>query len=263
MTVVRFEQDGAVGSIILSNPPHNWLSRQFADDLTAAVRQAGESDMRTLVICTEGDHFSDGGAVFDWRPEQDRHWFATFVGDVNTAYRTIEALPVPVVAAVRGNVLGGGFELALSADFIVAAESATFICVEITTGMVPLAGAVQRIAAAAGPFHATRIAMLGQPLTAADAAALNLVADIVPDADLDKAATELARQLASGPTRAYAAIKSLVKAQTAGGVAAADTLMANLTMGLYETADARGAIPQIGAALAADKPLPDIHFLGA
>lgn len=260
MTVVRFEQDGAVGSIILDNPPHNWLTRQFADDLTVAVRQAGESDSRALVIRGEGDHFSDGGAAFDWRPDEDRHWFATFVGDVNSAYRTLEALPIPVVAAVRGNVFGGGFELALSADLIVAGESATFVCVEVTTGMVPLAGAVQRIAAAAGPFHAARIAMLGQPVTAADAAALNLIAEIVPDADLEKAAAELAQRLAAGPTRAYAAIKSLVKA--AGGIAAADTLMAGLTMGLYETADARSSIPLVGAALAADQPLPDIRFLG-
>ncbi len=262
MNVVRFERDGDVGSIVLSNPPHNWLSRQFADDLTDAVHQAGESDIRALLIRAEGPNFSHGGAVFDWRPEEDRRWFRTFVGEVNTAYRTIEALPIPVVAAVRGDVMGGGFELALSADIIVASETATFICVEVTTGMVPLAGAVQRIAAAAGPFRAARIAMLSQPVTAAEAAELNLVAEVVPDTELDKTATGLAQRLAEGPTRAYAAIKSLVKAQ-ADGVTAADTLMADLTMGLYETTDTRAAIPRIGAALAADKPLPDIKFLGS
>jgi enoyl-CoA hydratase/carnithine racemase len=261
--VIRFERDGGVGSIVLCAPPHNWLDRQFADDLADAVHQAGESDIRALLIRAEGPHFSDGGAAFDWRPDEDRHWFRTFVAEVNASYRAIEALPIPVVAAVRGDVMGGGFELALSADLIIASETATFICVEVTTGMVPLAGAVQRIAAAAGPFHAARIAMLSQPVTATEAAALNLIAEVVPDTELDKTAAELARRFAEGPTRAYAAIKSLVKAQTGGGVAAADTLMADLTMGLYETADARNSIPKVGAALAAGQALPDIEFLGS
>lgn len=261
--VIRFERDGDVGSIVLANPPHNWLSRQFADDLADAVHQAGESDVRALLIRADGTNFSVGGAVFDWRPDEDRHWFRTFVSEVNTSYRAIEALPIPVVAAVRGDVMGGGFELALSADVIVASETATFTCVEVTTGMVPLAGAVQRIAAAAGPFHAARIAMLAQPVTATDAAALNLVTDVVPDAELDSTAAGLARQLAEGPTRAYAAIKSLVKAHTSGGVAAADTLLLDLTMGLYESADARNAIPKIGAALVAGQPLPHIEFAGS
>jgi enoyl-CoA hydratase/carnithine racemase len=261
--VIRFERDGDVGLIILGNPPHNWLSRQFADDLARAVHEAGASDIRALLIRADGPNFSVGGAVFDWRPDEDRRWFRTFVAEVNTSYRAIEALPIPVVAAVRGDVMGGGFELALSADLIVASSTATFVCVEVTTGMVPLAGAVQRIAAAAGPFHAARIAMLSQPITAAEAVGLNLVAEVVADGELEKRAAGLALGLAEGPTRAYAAVKSLVKAQTGGGVAAADALLLDLTMGLYETADARNAIPKIGAALAAGNPLPDIEFLGS
>jgi enoyl-CoA hydratase/carnithine racemase len=261
--VIRFERDGELGSIVLCAPPHNWLSRKFADDLADAVHQAGESDIRALLIRAEGAHFSFGGAAFDWRPDEDRHWFRTFVGEVNTSYRTLEALPIPVIAAVRGNVLGGGFELVLSADLIIASETATFVCVEVTTGMVPLAGAVQRIAAAAGPYHAARIAMLSQPVSAAEAAELNLIADVVADSELDETATALARRLADGPTRAYAAIRSLVKAQVNGGIAAADAVMSDLTMGLYETSDARNSIPKVGAAIAADQPLPDIQFTGS
>jgi enoyl-CoA hydratase/carnithine racemase len=84
---------------------------------------------------------------------------------------------------------------------------------------------------------------------------------MVPDEDLDKTAADLARRLAEGPTRGYAAIKSLLKAH-AGGITVADTLMADLTMDLYETADARNAIPQLAAALASNNPLPDIEWLG-
>jgi len=262
MNVIRFERDGDVGAIVLGNPPENWLDRQFADDLTEAVRQAGESDIRALLIRAEGPNFSLGGAAFDWNPAEDRHWFRTFVGDVNSAYRAIEALPVPVIAAVRGNAMGGGFELTLAADLIIASQTAVFTCVEATTGMVPLAGAVQRIAAAAGPYHAARITMLPQPVTAIEAAGLNLIAEVVADEELDRTAAELARRMAAGPTRAYAAIKALVKAH-AGGVAAADALMPDLTMHLYETADAVNSIPLIGKALATGAPLPDVEFVGS
>ncbi|HEX3786082.1 MAG TPA: enoyl-CoA hydratase/isomerase family protein [Pseudonocardiaceae bacterium] len=261
MNVIRFERDGDVGAIVLCSPP-NWLSRQFADDLLSAVHQAGESSVRALVLRAEGPSFSVGGAAFEW-PDKDQRWFRTFVGEVSTAYRAIEALPIPVLAAVRGDAIGGGFEMVLSADLIFASETAVFRCIEVTTGMVPLAGAVQRIAAAAGPIQAARIAMLSEPVTATEAAALNLVTTVVPDEDLDETVAQLAARLAAGPTRAYAAIKSLVKAQASGGVAAADTLMADLTMDLYESADARAAIPKVGAALAANSPLPAIEFLGS
>ena len=261
MNVVRFERDGDLGAIVLCSPP-NWLSHQFSDDLAGAVHQAGESDIRALLIRAEGEHFSVGGAVYEW-PDKDQRWFRTFVGEVNTSYRTIEALPVPVVAAVRGNAIGGGFELALAADLIVASQTAAFMCIEATSGMVPMAGAVQRIAAAAGPYQAARMAMLMPRITASEAARLNLIAEVVPDEELDKTAADLARRLAEGPTRGYAAIKSLVKAH-AGGIAAADTLMADLSMGLYETADARNAVPQVAAALAAGNLPPDnIEWLGA
>ena len=220
MNVVRFERDGDLGAIVLCTPP-NWLTRQFSDDLAEAVHQAGESDIRALLIRAEGEHFSVGGAVYEW-PDKDQRWFRTFIGEVNTSYRTIEALPVPVVAAVRGNAMGGGFELALSADIIIASQTAVFTSHEVSSGMVPLAGAVQRVAAAAGPYQAARMFMLMPPVSASDAAALNLVAEVVPDEALDETAAGLARRLAEGPTRGYAAIKSLVKAH-GGGVAVADT----------------------------------------
>ena len=259
MTAIRFERDGALGAIVLCSPP-NWLNHEFSTDLAKAVHEAGESDIRALLIRADGEHFSVGGAVYEW-PDKDQRWFRTFVGEVNASYRTIEALPVPVVAAVRGNAMGGGFELALAADLIIASETAVFTCIEATSGMVPLAGAVQRIAAAAGPYQAARIAMLMPGVTTSEASTLNLVAEVVPDGELDKKALELARRLSEGPTRGYAGIKSLVKAAE-GGIAAADTLMPDLTMHLYDTADARNAIPGLAAALAAGNPPGDFDWLG-
>jgi enoyl-CoA hydratase/carnithine racemase len=160
---IRFERDGAVGSIVLANPPYNRLDLRFAEALRIAVHQASESNIRVLVVRSEGPHFSFGGEVREW-PGKDVNWFRTFVAEVNFSYRAIEMLKIPTVAVVRGVAFGGGFELALTCDFLVAAENATFRCVEVTTAMLPIAGALQRIAERAGRARASRFAMLGEPI---------------------------------------------------------------------------------------------------
>src|ERR1700682_3208685 len=160
MTTIRFERDGAIGNIVLVNPPFNRLDLRFAEALRVAVRQASESDIRVLVVGSEGPHFSFGGEVREW-PGKDANWFRTFVADVNASYRAIEMLKVPTVAVVQGVAFGGGFELALACDFLVVADNATLRCVEVTTAMLPVAGALQRIAERAGRARASLFAMLG------------------------------------------------------------------------------------------------------
>src|SRR4249920_427744 len=192
MTTIRFERDGAIGNIVLANPPFNRLDLRFAEALRTAVHQASESDIRVLVIRSEGPHFSFGGEVREW-PGKDVNWFRTFVADVNVSYRTIEMLKIPTVAVVQGVAFGGGFELALACDFLIAAENATLRCVEVTTAMLPIAGALQRIA------------MLGEPISGREAGALGIATHVVPEKELTAAADALTRQLATGPTRSYAA----------------------------------------------------------
>jgi Enoyl-CoA hydratase/isomerase len=102
--------------------------------------------------------------VREW-PGKDINWFRTFVAEVNLSYRAIEALRVPTIAAVQGVAFGGGFELALNCDFIVAADNTVFRCVEVTTGMLPIAGALQRLAERIGRGRASRFAMLGEPIS--------------------------------------------------------------------------------------------------
>ena len=139
MTTIRFERDGVIGNIVLANPPFNRLDQRFTEALRIAVHQASVSDIRVLVVRAEGPHFSFGGEVREW-PGKDVNWFRTFVADVNASYRAIEMLKIPTVAVVQGIAFGGGFELALACDFLVAAENAIFRCVEVTTAMLPIAG---------------------------------------------------------------------------------------------------------------------------
>src|SRR5258705_12713095 len=211
MSTIRFERRESIGSIVLANAPYNRIDLQYASSLRDAVHAASESDIRVLLIRAEGPHFSLGGEVREW-PGKDINWFRTFVADVNASYRAIEALRVPTVAVVRGLAFGGGLELALACDFVVAAEDAVFCCVEVTTGMLPIAGALQRLAERTGRARASRWAMLGEPILGTEAGQLGVASHVVPEAEVAATAKVLAQRLATGPTRSYAATRTLLKA---------------------------------------------------
>jgi enoyl-CoA hydratase/carnithine racemase len=261
MTTVRFERDGAIGNLVLSDPPFNRVDSRFAETLRIAVQQASQSDIRVLVVRSEGPHFSFGGEVREW-PDKDANWFRTFVADVNVSYRAIEMLKIPTVAAVQGIAFGGGFELALACDFLVAAENATLRCVEVTTAMLPVAGALQRIAERAGRARASRIAMLGEPISGREAGSLGIATHVVPENDLSTTTAALAGQLATGPTRSYAATRTLLKAWSSGGVAAADLVMLDVAMELYNGADAQRGFANTADAFDRDIEPPTLVFEG-
>jgi enoyl-CoA hydratase/carnithine racemase len=261
MTTIRFERDGAIGNIVLANPPFNRLDLRFAEALRSAVHRASESDIRVLVVRAEGPHFSFGGEVREW-PGKDVNWFRTFVAEVNVSYRAIEMLKIPTVAVVQGIAFGGGFELALACDFLVAAENATFRCVEVTTAMLPIAGALQRIAERAGRARASRFAMLGEPISGREAGELGIATHVVPENELTAATAALTLQLATGPTRSYAATRTLLKAWSSGGVAAADLVMLDVAMELYDGADAQRGFANTADAFNKEIEPPTLVFEG-
>src|SRR5260370_1349904 len=210
MTTVRFERDGAIGNLVLADPPFNRVDLRFAETLRTAVHQASQSDIRVLVVRSEGPHFSFGGEVREW-PGKDVNWFRTFVADVNVSYRAIEMLKIPTVAVVQGIAFGGGFELALSCDFLVAAENAIFRCVEVTTGMLPIAGALQRLAERAGRGRASRWAMLGEPISGITAGELGIASHVVAESEVAPAASH-------GRQRFFRLIKQQALRQTYPGI---------------------------------------------
>ena len=261
MSTIHFERRGGIGTIVLANPPFNRIDLQYASSLREAVHAASESDIRVLLVRAEGPNFSMGGDVREW-PGKDIHWFRTFVADVNVSYRAIEALRVPTVAAVRGLVFGGGFELALACDFVVAAEDAVFRCVEVTTGMLPIAGALQRLAERVGRARASRFSMLGEPILGKQAGELGIATHVVPDAQLDAEAEALVQRLASGPTRSYAATRTLLKAWSGGGITAADAVMPDITMELFNTQDVQRGFINTAKAFDDNVEPPEMTFEG-
>jgi enoyl-CoA hydratase/carnithine racemase len=238
MQPVKFEQEGPVGRITLAKPPYNRLDAAFARSLAEAVFAAGVAKIRVLLVTAEGPNFSLGGGA-DGVLELDTNMFRTAVTGFNESFRRIEGLRVPTVAAVRGLTFGGGFELALSCDFLVASETSIFKCVEATTGMIPIAGGAQRLCERVGRARASRYAMLAEDIPAAEAFEHGVVTHLVPDEDLEARAMALVEQLAVGPTLSYAATRTLLKAWSGGGVPLADAMTLDLSMDLFATEDCK------------------------
>jgi enoyl-CoA hydratase/carnithine racemase len=261
MQVIQFEQKDSVGHIVLANPPKNLIASDFSNSLKQAVHEAGESDIRALLVRAEGPNFSQGGDVLDFL-EKDTNQFRTFIAECNQSFRAIEALQVPTVAAVRGAAYGGAFELALACDFIVAAEDAVFRCIEASVGSAPVAGAVQRLAERIGRSRAAHYAMLCEPMSGAVAGQLGLASFVLPENEVEATALKFAQDLSAGPTRSFAAIRALLKAWSGGGVPTADSVILDITMGLHSSEDARRGRTARAEAIKKGIEPPKIVFTG-
>lgn len=116
----------------------------------------------------------------------------------------------PVIAAVRGHALGGGCELAMHADILIAGEGARFGQPEVLIGLMPGGGATQRLTRAIGKFRAMKLLLTGEPFTGGEALAMGLASEVVEDAGVEPRALELASRLASGPQQALQFMKQAV-----------------------------------------------------
>jgi enoyl-CoA hydratase/carnithine racemase len=129
---------------------------------------------------------------------------------LQAAFSAVADIPKPVVAAITGYALGGGLELALCADFRVLGESAKVGQPEILLGVIPGAGGTQRLPRLIGPAKAKDLIFTGRPVGAAEALAIGLADQVVPDAEVYQAARDLVAQYAAGPALALRAAKQAV-----------------------------------------------------
>jgi enoyl-CoA hydratase/carnithine racemase len=129
--------------------------------------------------------------------------------------------------------------------------------------MLPIAGGMQRLADRIGRTHAVRMAMFGDSISASEAFRLGFVSHLLPtERQLRQEADALARHIATGPTRAYAAMRAVLKAWSNGGVAAADALMLDLTMDLFSSADATKGFAGTAKAIEENVEPPPLTFEG-
>ena len=221
--------------------PHNLLGPVLIEELVKSFGWAAEQQARAVVLLSGLRHFSAGADLDAMAAEADQ---STGLLDwpLLEVLNAVESLPVPVVAGVHGVCVGGGLELALACDLVVAAESAKLGSVEATVGLHPLMGGIQRVAQRAGAARAKEMPQLGRRYDARTLERWNIINRVAPDEQLVAATMTLARELAAGPTIAHAATKALTLIAVNDGVHAADRAMSDIQRPIFRSADFRNAV---------------------
>ena len=236
--------DGPVAVVTMNHRPYNLMGRGFTEQLIDALGWVGESGARAAILRSGLRHFS-AGADLDDMLDAAAGGDGTLSWPILEMLRAFDELPIPIVAAVHGNCLGGGLEMALACDLIIASESAKIGSVEATVGLHPLAGGIQRLTQRAGAARAKEMAMLGRRYDARTLEHWNVINRVVADEQLDQAAATLARELAVGPTIAHAATKALVTIAINEGVGAADKAMGELQKPIFSSEDFRTGVTSL------------------
>lgn len=207
MSVIVERPADGVALVRIDRPEaRNALNREVREQLAEAFAGfASDEAVRAAVIAGSGTVFAAGADIKAMAEADSAAMMA-----LPDTWAPLRAFPKPVIAAVNGWALGGGCELAMHADIIVAGEGARFGQPEIRVGIVPGAGGTQRLARAVGKFKAMRILLTGEPVTAQEASAMGLVSEVVPDAEVLDRALALASTIAAMPPLAARKIKELV-----------------------------------------------------
>lgn len=210
---IHYKIAGNVALITLDRPPANCLNLPMSRALVDAVTRADEDqDVRCLLLQAKGRLFCAGGdlAAFERAGDRIGHEIKDLTMTVHGAISRLARMEKPVVCAIQGGVAGGGVGLALSADLVLAARSATFRLAYTTAGLVPDAGSTWLLPRLIGLRRTQDLMMTNNLLTSDEALAIGLITRVVDDDSLSDTAMALASQLASGPTRALGAVKNLL-----------------------------------------------------
>ena len=237
-------RDGAVAVLTLNRPDRmNALDAEQLQALTDAVAhfeaEPVETRPRALIITGQGDKAFVAGADIAGMLGKDPAAARHFSELGQRLGRALDEASFAVLAAVNGFALGGGCELALCADLIVASERARFGQPEINLGLIPGFGGTRRLAQRVGLGHANRLILTGEAIDATRALAIGLADAVVPHAELMAKTLELAQKIAVKPALAIAAARrSLLRARNADPTTAADYETQRFA-GLFASADAQ------------------------
>lgn len=206
----------AVAVITLNRPAAlNALTAVMAQEFRSAIGEAHERGARSLALTGAGRAFCAGGDLREMRQVAEKEgrveaFFDEPLALLNECILLLQQVPVPVIAAVNGAASGGGCNLALACDIVIAAESARFNQAFIKVGLTPDCGGTYVLPRLVGLKKAAELMMTGEQVDAASALEMGMINRVVADAALMETALEFASRLATAPTAAIARIKRLL-----------------------------------------------------
>lgn len=242
---VARELDGQVAVLTMQHQPHNFIGVALFEALIDGMRWAAAQQARAVLLRSGLRNFCAGADVSMLRESADRGVAPDL--DFTALLRVFDRLPIPIVAAVHGSCVGGGLELALATDLIVAAESAKIGFVEATLGLNPLWGGIQRVTERAGAARAKEMALLARRYDARTLEKWNIINRVVPDERLPETSAALAHELANGATLAHASTKAIVSYTVSHGIAATDEALRELQQDLWKSNDVRAGLASLRA----------------
>ena len=208
---ILVENRGAVGLITLNRPKAlNALNAQLVSELSEALHGMDADPQVAVMVITGSERAFAAGA--DIREMQDKSFIDAYTGDFIGPWQELGTCRKPVIAAVAGYALGGGCELAMMCDIIIAADNAKFGQPEINLGTIPGAGGTQRLTRVVGKAKAMEMVLTGRMMDAEEAERANLVTRVVPAADLLDEAMKLADTIAEKSQPVVAMAKEAVSA---------------------------------------------------
>jgi enoyl-CoA hydratase len=226
-----------VATIRLQRPPMNALNSQMQEELRAAAGEvSADSSVRAVVLFGGEKVFAAGADVKEFAGQSHADMMRD-ADRLSSSLSALAAIPKPVIAAVTGYALGGGCELALTADFRVSGEDARWGQPEILLGIIPGAGGTQRLPRLIGPARAKDLIFTGRFVDAAEALAIGLVDVVVPAAEVYPTALAMAAKFAKGPALALAAAKAAVDGGLDGSLGSGLRLESHLFASLFATED--------------------------
>ncbi len=209
LKTLKTEFRGRVALVTLNRPEAlNALSTELLGEMRQVMRELADNDQIGAVVITGSEKAFAAGA--DIKEMQTLDFMGVYVSDFFEGWSAVANLRKPVIAAVAGYALGGGCELAMMCDFIIAADTAKFGQPEITLGVIPGMGGTQRLTRAVGKAKAMDLCLTGRMMDAEEAERSGLVARVVPADELIDTAIKAAEKIAGFPLPATMMVKEAV-----------------------------------------------------
>lgn len=242
MQFAKLERVGNVAILTIHRPQAlNALNAEVLTDIVSALDLLTRSD-RCIVITGAGEKAFVAGADIALMRSQSKTEAMAFARMGSDLFRRIEQLQVPVIAAVNGYALGGGFELALACDIRLASENAVFALPEVTLGIIPGFGGTQRIMRALGVGMAKELLYTGRKMKAQEALSCGLVNRVFAPEALMSGAIDLATDIAANAPIAIRAAKAAANLCAETSLETGLEAALHLYVGCYETQDQQNAM---------------------